>query len=99
MILCSTCHHKNVRRLMRERGYFTRNNGFIHTIKPPTEVLIPEILVMIQLVERDRIDDVVIVVLYWLALPLTTTILLIDTKVLQGDGLRTSTLTFLSQLI
>lgn len=54
---------------------------------------------MIQLVERDRIDDVVVVVLYWLALPLTTTILLIDTKVLQGDGLRTSTFTFLSQLI
>ena len=84
---------------MRERGYFTRNNGFIHIIKPPTKVLIPEILVMIQLVERDRIDDVVVVVLYWLALPVTTTILLIDTKVLQGDGLRTSTLTFLSQRI
>ena len=54
---------------------------------------------MIQLVERDRIDDVVIVVLYSSMFPVTTTILLIDTKVLQGDGLRTSTLTLLSQLI
>ena len=84
---------------MRERGYFTRNNGFVHTIKPPTEVLIPEILVMIQLVERDRIDDIVIVVLYSSAFPVTTTILLIGAEVLQGDGLRTSTLTFLSQRI
>jgi len=84
---------------MRERGYFTRNNGFIHTIKPPTKVLIPEILVMIQLVERDRIDDIVIVILYSSAFPITITILLKGAEVLQGDGLRTSIITFLSQLI
>ena len=54
---------------------------------------------MIQLIERDRIDDVVIVVLYSSAFPVTTTILLIGAEVLQGDGLRTSIITFLSQLI
>ena len=54
---------------------------------------------MIQLVERDGIDDVVIVVLYSSVFSIATTILLKGAEVLQGDGLRTGIITFLSQLI
>ena len=43
--------------------------------------------VVIQSVEWNGIDDVVIVVLYWSAFPIITTILLIDTKVPQEDRL------------
>ena len=41
--------------------------------------------VVIQSVEWNGIDDVVIVVLYSSAFPITITILVIDTKVLQGE--------------
>ena len=43
--------------------------------------------VVVQLVEWNGIDDVVIVVLYSSAFPITTTVLFIDSEVLQGDGL------------
>ena len=43
--------------------------------------------VVIQSVEWNGIDDVVIVVLYWSAFPIWITILFVDTKALQGDGL------------
>ena len=55
--------------------------------------------VVVQLVEWNGIDDVVIVILYSSAFPITITILLKGAEVLQGDGLRTSIITFLSQLI
>ena len=43
--------------------------------------------VVVQPVEWNGVDDVVVVVLYWSAFPIRITILPIDTKVLQGDGL------------
>ena len=43
--------------------------------------------VVVQLVEWNGIDDVVIVVLYSSAFPITTTVLLKGAEVLQGDGL------------
>ena len=55
--------------------------------------------IIVEPVEWNGVNDVVVVVLYWSAFPIRITILPIDTKVLQGDGLRTSTLAFLSQLI
>ena len=99
MIVTRSRHHQHVREVFVElwnvSSQYERRQSF-HSLS------IVDIVrgdVVVQSVEWNGVNDVVVVVLYWSAFPITNTIRLIDAEVLQGDGLRTSTLTFLSQRI
>ena len=87
VVVTRSSHHQHVRELIVELW----NVSCQHEGRQPLWCFsIIDVMsgdVVVQLVEWNGIDDVVIVVLYSSAFPITTTILFIDSEVLQGDGL------------
>ena len=87
MIVTRSSHHQHIGELFVELWNVSCQHEGRQSFHSLSIIDVVRGDVVIQSVEWNGIDDVVIVVLYSSSFPITTTILLVDTKVLQEDRL------------
>ena len=87
VVVTRSSHHQHVRELLVEHWNVSCQHEGRQALWCFSIIDVVGGDVVVQPVEWNGVNDVVVVVLYWSAFPIRITILPIDTKVLQGDGL------------